>query len=423
MKLGLFVNKQDKVCSKFCIVCILGFILIMAGITLFLRFGNRFNLNQGFGEDQVRNQKDEAEDFETAEFFAMDTYFTLKVYGAGADRAIGDCKAKVEELEGLLSVTKEDSDIWRINHDKNAIINKETYDLISDAVSYGEWTDGALDITIYPVLREWGFTTGEYRIPEANRLRELLEYVDYRNVGTRVQTSTWTDKQTDAQVNMQKNTEENTQVDVQSQTVQSDPETKIDGESEVLYTVTVPDQVEIDLGAVAKGYTGDSLIRILRQQGVTSAILDLGGNVQTLGAKPDGSPWRIGVRDPYDSDAQLGTLEISDKCVITSGSYERFFIGKDGKRYWHILDPTDGCPADKGLVSVTVVGDKGEECDALSTALFVMGKEKAVEFWRQQGGFDMILMTEQGQLYMTEGLEDCFSCADNRTVTLIFSKE
>ena len=155
-------------------------------------------------------------------------------------------------------------------------------------------------------------------------------------------------------------------------------------------TVTVPGECQIDLGAVAKGYIGDLVADMLRERGITSVLLNLGGNVQAVGAKPDGSPWRIGVRDPL-ADGNLGVLEITDQAVVTSGGYERYFTDADGSVYWHILDPQTGYPARNGLISVTVVSSEGKKSDALSTALFVMGTEGAAEYWRTHGSFEMLL--------------------------------
>ena len=301
------------------------------------------------------------------DLFAMDTFFALTAYGPEAEEGLEDCIRKVRELEGLLSVTAEGSNIQEINRETMLSSAEDTYLLIRMAKELCEETEGALDITLYPILREWGFTTGAYKIPDREELEELLQRVDYSQIEL----------------------EEETQ------------------------TISVPAGTELDLGAVAKGYTGDCLVEILRKQGVTSAMLDLGGNIQTLGTKPDGSLWRIAVKNPFDGSEMIGVLEVAGKAVITSGSYERYFIGEDGRRYGHILDPADGYPADNGLVSVTIVGENGTRCDGLSTALFVMGKERAVEFWRQCSDFEMILVTEDGEIFYSEGLEDCFECSEH----------
>lgn len=298
------------------------------------------------------------------DLFAMDTFFTLTAYGPEAEEGLESCVLRVRELEGFLSVTEENSDIQKINRGVSSDVSEDTFRLIEAAKELCGETEGALDITLYPVLRAWGFTTGDYEIPDGENLEELLRRVDY------------------SQIHLEEETR----------------------------TVSVPAKTELDLGAIAKGYTGDCLMKILRERGVTSAMLDLGGNIQTLGTKPDGSLWRIAVKNPFDSSEMIGVLEVADKAVITSGSYERYFVGEDNRRYWHILDPKDGYPADSGLVSVTVVGESGTRCDGLSTALFVMGREQAEEFWKQHPDFEMILVTGDGKIFFSEGLEDCFEC-------------
>ena len=170
--------------------------------------------------------------------------------------------------------------------------------------------------------------------------------------------------------------------------------------------LTLPEGVELDLGAVAKGYTGDQLMALLAREGIASAIVELGGNVQALGAKPDGSPWRVALQAPEGGYA--GVLEIVDKAVVTSGGYQRYFE-QDGEIYWHIIDPAQGRPARSGLQSVTIVADEGTLCDGLSTALFVMGREEALDFWRTRNDFECVLISEDNTVAITEGLEESFS--------------
>lgn len=293
-----------------------------------------------------------------ATFFAMDTVMQLTVYGDEA--LLTDAQTRVNELEHLLSVTDESSEIYAANHSGSAAVSGDTAALLEQTLELCGRTGGALDLSIYPVVRAWGFTTGEYRVPDGEELAELLNCVDYSRIS----------------------------FDPASGQLALEP------------------GMEIDLGSVAKGYTGDQLIALLKSAGVTSALVNLGGNVQALGAKPDGSPWRIAVQDPA-GEGYIGILDVEDQAVITSGGYERYFE-QDGQIYWHIIDPATGAPADGGLISVTVVGDCGLLCDGLSTALFVMGYEDAVDFWRAGSDFEMILVREDGSIALTEGLEDCF---------------
>lgn len=297
--------------------------------------------------------------------FAMDTVMELSAYGAD-DALMEAAEQEILGLESRLSVTDAGSEIYALDHNGLAELSPDTTELMQTALEMCERTDGALDVSIYPVLRAWGFTTGSYQVPTQEEIENLLTQVDYRKV-----------------------TLENG-------------------------TASIAQGMEVDLGSVAKGYTGDQVSQLLREGGVTSALLNLGGNVQLVGGKPDGSDWRVAVQDP-ESDGYLGVLSLRDKAAITSGGYERYFVGDDGEVYWHIIDPATGAQARSGLISVTVIGDRGVVCDALSTALFVMGLDKAAEYWRRYGDFEAVFVAEDGSVAITSGLQDCFTLADGYT--------
>lgn len=305
--------------------------------------------------------------------FAMDTVMELTPYGAAAEEAGALAEARIQELEALLSVTQEGSDIYAVNHSGGQAVqvSEDTAALLEYALRVCQQTDGALDVSIYPVVKAWGFTTGEYQVPDAETIQALLTHVDYS-------------------------------------AVEFQPEAR---------TVTLPEGMEIDLGSIAKGYTGDQVMEIFREQGVTSAFISLGGNVHVLGSKPDGSAWRIGIQNPQGA-GNAGVLEVVDQAVITSGGYERYFE-QDGETYWHIIDPETGAPAKNGVISVTVVGDSGTLCDALSTSLFILGAERAEEYWRTYGGFDYVMIMEDGEIRITQGLADCFTCSSGWELSVI----
>ncbi len=311
--------------------------------------------------------------YSNRDIFAMDTYMSLKAYGKNSENALGDAVNEIQRLEKILSVTYEKSDVFEINNNKiSSTVSDDTLKIIQTAVDIGSKTDGNLDITIYPVLKEWGFTTGNYKIPDRNTINKLIENVDYKKI-------------------------------------------LIDENK-----ISIPDNFQIDLGALAKGYTSDRIMKIFREKEIESAIISLGGNVQTMGKKPDGSLWKVGVVNPFSPESSMGILEITDKAVITSGNYERYFTGEDGKKYCHIIDPSNGFPAENGLVSVTVISEDGLMCDALSTALFVSGPEKSIEYWRQYNNFDMILVTDNKKIYITEGIENCFENTSNMNMETIY---
>lgn len=307
------------------------------------------------------------------DLFAMDTYMTMKVTAPDAETLLTEAAGRIGDLEAELSVTLPDSDVARINAaDGSAVtVSDDTAAILQKAMQIGKESGGALDITLYPVLRAWGFTTDEMHVPAQDELDALLQHVDYTRI-------------------------------------------TLSGED-----VRIPQEMQLDLGALAKGYTGDAVMELFREGGADSAIISLGGNVQTLGSRPDGSPWQVGVTDPFSPSESMCILAVTDRAVITSGNYERYFTDEDGNIWWHILDPADGYPADNGLVSVTVVGGEGLYCDALSTALFVEGTEQAQAHWQRAQDFEMLLVTGDRRILLTEGLADCFTNTSGYPVEVI----
>lgn len=306
------------------------------------------------------------------DFFAMNTYISMTAYGKQAKQALEDAREWTEQLEALWSVTEESSDLYAINHSDGSpvTVNDDTAKVLAFAMEMAGQTGGMLEPTIYPVLTAWGFTTDEKRVPSEQELSELLPLVGYENVS-------------------------------------------LNGNE-----VTLPSGMMLDLGAVGKGYASDEAAKILRDAGVPSALLDFGGNILAVGSKPDGSDWRLGLKDPF-ADGNIGILEVSDCAVVTSGNYENYFAGEDGRVYGHIIDPRTGYPADNDLASVTIISQDGKLCDALSTALFVMGKDGAIDYWRQNPGFEMILIGSEREIYITEGIADTFIPAENTAMQVI----
>ena len=180
----------------------------------------------------------------------------------------------------------------------------------------------------------------------------------------------------------------------------------------------MPAGTQISFGAVAKGCASKYAIDAMRKSGVTSGIVSLGGNVQTLGTKPDGSNWIVAVEDPNDTSSYVGTLSVGETAIITSGSYQRYFVGPDGMKYHHIIDPSTGRPADNDLVSVTIVCPDGTLADALSTAMFVLGENAALKYWRENGGFEMIMINKDNEIMCTTGLIEVFTLTNRTDYTL-----
>lgn len=224
--------------------------------------------------------------------------------------------------------------------------DEEVENLLALADEIKEKTNGAFDIRVAPVMRAWGFYSEEFteKNPKVPTKEEL----------------------TDAMLEMKNGT-------------------------------------DLDFGAIAKGYCADRVVEILKKDGVKSAVLSLGGNVVVLGKNPNGKQWKVGVKSPFDNSV-YATVCVSDTSLVTSGDYVRYFEA-DGKKYHHIIDTKTGYPAENDLTSVTIIDKKSAKADALSTALFVMGKEKAIEFWQKDKSFSMILIEKSGKILCTEDIE------------------
>ena len=304
------------------------------------------------------------------EFFAMDTKMTVKVYGEGAPEAAREAKERLQGLDALWSATSEGSDVARLNSGAGEAVAlaPETMRLLRMSEEVREETKGALDVTLLPLLKLWGFSGGVHRVPTAEEIEAARALTGAGKL-------------------------------------------KLD---EAAGTARLEKGSSVELGAVAKGYAGELVAAELKSRGVRSALLDLGGNIEAVGMREDGTPWRVGLRNPFGG-ALLGTVEVADAAVVTSAIDQRFFTDEAGNRYWHILDPATGAPAASGLASATVIAKSGGRADALSTALFVMGAERAAAFWRERQDFEMVLVGMDGHVWITEGLLDRFSAGEGLT--------
>lgn len=299
-----------------------------------------------------------ANESESSELYAMDTVMSLTAYGSHAREALDSASAEIQRLDQLFSISSKTGDIYRVNRDEQGDLSEDTRSLLASALEYGKDTNGIFDCTIEPVMEAWGFTTKNYRVPSDSELTELLSHVDASAV-------------------------------------------TLSGNH-----VTLPEDVKLDLGGIAKGFTSARVMEVFKNSGVTSGIISLGGNVQTLGTKPDGKLWRVGIQDPNDLNAMFAVVEVSDEAVITSGAYQRYFE-ENGVHYHHIIDPRTGYPAESGLTSVTIISPDGTLADALSTSLFIMGLDDASTFWQNhRDKFEAIMMTENGEVLVTSGLAD-----------------
>ena len=304
----------------------------------------------------------------------MGTIVQLKVYGGNAEKATEKALNRVSDIEDKMSVNIETSEITKLNAKAGISgekLSADTYSVIEEAVKYGKLTGGDLDVTIGPIVKLWGIGTDKERVPAKNEIDEKVKLVDYNDII----------------------------LDEKNSTI------KLRRANQA-----------IDLGAIAKGYTADEIKKVLIDNKISSALINLGGNVYAVGSKPDGTSWNIGIQNPLDTRGQyLGTVSFTDKSVVTSGNYERYFI-KDGVRYHHIFDPKTGYPADKGIISTTIVSDKSIDGDALSTSTYVMGLEKGIKLIESIKGVDAIFITSDKKIYVTSGLKDSFNLTNKEFI-------
>ncbi len=314
------------------------------------------------------------------QIFSMDTVMLLKAYGAKAEAGLGDAIRIINSLDKALDPELATSMVYALNNaaGEEVVLSGQIAEMLQTAQTVYDRSGGALNLAIYPVVKLWGFVDGQYSVPKKADITAMLEKIDFSQLG-----------------------------------MSSFPDS-----DSVL--VKMPADMELSFGSIAKGCASEYAISALRQAGVESAIVSLGGNVQTLGRKPDGSNWNIVVQDPKDTGSYIGSLSVGETAVVTSGGYYRFFEGGDGAIYHHIIDPATCYPADSGIISATVICNNGTLADALSTAVYVLGADKALEYYRSWGGFEMVLVTDDDRVLVTNGLYDVFTLqSDNYVVEYI----
>lgn len=302
--------------------------------------------------------------------FYFDTVIQITLYDTEDETILDGCFSLAEKYENLFSATKEGSDVWNINHGngETLTVSEETVALLVMAADYANTTEGAVDPTIRPVSELWHFgSDGEAKVPDDAAIQEALSHVscDAIRFGTAPSEET--------------------------------------GES-VYRTITLADpEAAVDLGFIAKGYIADKIKEYLLSQGVESACISLGGNVLAVGEKPDGSPFRVGIQEPFaETGKSLDTVEIRDTSVVTSGIYERCFYDEDGVLYHHVLDTATGYPVENELASVTIICPSSVKADALSTSCLCLGLEDGCRFLDRQTDVAYLLITKDGTQYRSK---------------------
>lgn len=286
--------------------------------------------------------------------FYFDTVITITLYEEDNKSLLDECMALAGHYEALLSTTVEGSDVWKINANPGTFItvDKDTLSLLQEALSYAEVSDGMVTPSIGALSSLWNFGSDcPQMVPESQAIQNALAHIDYHSIeiqGSRVRLN--------------------------------DPE------------------AVIDLGFIAKGFIADKMKEFLLSKGVTSALINLGGNLVAVGSKPDGTPFKIGIQKPFASSGTAAlTLDLTDISVVSSGNYERYFE-KDGRLYHHILSAETGYPVENELSQVTILSPDSTQADALSTLCFILGYEKAVRLLENYPDVQAVFITEDGQI-------------------------
>lgn len=299
------------------------------------------------------------------EMFAMDTIISITVTSDNCNAALDCAEQTLFELDKELDKTG--GLIKHINDNGGGTLEGYAGEAIKTAYEFSERTNGYFDLTVAPLIDLWGFYTKNYHVPDGGELQNALEFVDYEKINI------------------------------------SDKHIELNG-------------TKIDTDGIAKGYATDVIIESLKENSVDSALVSLGGNIYALGRKSY-SPWRIGIGDPQSPSEYVGTVSAENKAVVTSGTYRRNFT-QNGILYHHILDPSTGKNPENNLASVTVIGESAAECDALSTAFFVMGIDKALEYLSDNPHLGAIFIDNGGGIYLTQNLKKDFK--SNKDYTILY---
>jgi thiamine biosynthesis lipoprotein len=319
------------------------------------------------GCNNINRQENESAPI-TKEAFKLNTIIQISIYDSKDESILDGAMAICDKYEQIYSRTLETSELYRLNHRQlpnpsdnkdSFMVSKELADILEDGLYYSNISGGAFDITVEPITSLWDFTSGEAIVPDKKAIQKAVSETGYQNM-------------------------------------------ILDGNIVTLKK----DSTGIDLGAIAKGYIADRIKEYLLDQGVKSAIINLGGNVLTVGEKPNGEPFKVGIQKPFaDRNEVAAFMEIEDLSVVSSGVYERYFK-KDGVLYHHIIDPTTGYPYDNGLISVTIISPKSVEGDGLSTSCFALGLDKGMELINSLDDIYAIFITKDYVLHYSDGFRE-----------------
>lgn len=299
------------------------------------------------------------------------TVCTITLYDKSDTSIIDKAFTRLRELENILSINKANTELDKVNEMAGVEpveVSDDTFNVVKKGLEYSKLSGGSLDITIGPLVKLWGIGTDNARLPSQEEINEKKSLIDYNNI-------------------------------------------EIDEAKKSIF-LKYPNMI-IDLGSIAKGYAADEVVKILKEDGVSSAIIDLGGNIYVVGDKLDGTPWKVGIQNPEKSGGDtIGFVGVSNKSIVTSGVYERYFE-HEGKNYHHILNPETGYPYNNNILGVSILSDASIDGDSLSTTLFALGIEEGLKLINSLDGIDAIFITKDHYLYLTDGFKDVFTLTNN----------
>ncbi len=294
----------------------------------------------------------------TVSGFKLNTYVSVTAYSKCDEKILTECLALCDKYERIFSRTLESSLLYQLNNGTLTENNEDLYALVAEGLAYSKESLGSFDISIGAVSQLWDFTAQTPQVPDAADIEKMLPLVDYTKIS-------------------------------------ADP---------VSHKITMPEGFVLDLGAIAKGYIADKMKAFLLENGVTNAIINLGGNVLCVGKNANGNAFKIAVKKPFTDSDSVAVLQIDDMSVVSSGTYERYFTYED-KFYHHILNPASGYPYENGLSGVTIISKSSTQGDALSTLCFSLGLEKGLAYINALDGVEAIFITDDGSVYYSSGCD------------------
>ena len=296
----------------------------------------------------------------------MGTTVGVTLYENGSEEVLDKVFKRVQEIENLVSINKEETEIDKLNENAGISpvkLSDSSFEIIEKALYYSKLSTGGYDLTVGPLVKLWNIGLEGAKVPTPEEISNTLPLIDYNSL-------------------------------------------ELNKEGQTIFLTKK--NMMIDLGSIAKGYAADEISKILAENNVHSAIINLGGNVYAHGEKIDGSDWKIGIQNPFNERGNIvGLVKVKNKTVVTSGIYERY-IEQDGVKYHHLLDPKTGYPFDNNIAGVSIITDKSIDADALSTIVFSKGVDEGLKFVEDLPNVDAIFITKDNKIYLSKGIKNIF---------------